>query len=689
MSETRLWDLFLPTIREDAAQRKQARGIKEKHTAQEHEGIFISLDKAVRHHCERAKPQLEHNHRRFTPVKVLVNGANFSPHQPMHFRTLPAENHACGALFVQMVRAMVRKEKGRELRLDFSFTGAQRSSLEALMGSLGASAQGDAESTLLGAATAYQALCWPLASDLTPLLAKLKYFCRLTVLFEGVCCPDRPLNEDAAGCIGRLHGEVLRLGTQATFNMIWELQQFASFLAYGQVKDPDAFVDPGHAWTSIHGKTLRSERLRGGMQGLLREVKDSFMALSGYAAWPASPNGPILESLSNMRRGCCFLEEDPFRKRKNDFFLSAVQRRRLGTLSTEGAWIWSELAVRKFLDRADAVCGHFIRALYAGLQLSTRAAQFLQFQIRNADRPRNFLFQGKECMAVNRYGKTRNAKGKDGCIPAFLSNHLAEIFLALLGSGFREAQALLAGVVYGPEAHWCYLTYLCVKRGERIKPDHFYDWLEKRNQQRFGCGWGTGEFRQGMITLGHEFISPNETFPCPDGLLAESADHSTGVDASHCAVVRGALPRLSNSAASQRRWLSEEWSSLLRLGPRPPPEPVRAIRTRARSASSLDPNVLKSKLGAIGTAPDLLANLAQQQPTQAVPSRPRSSDGIASPVGPVPRSADWDAPPLDSPALSTGIQIICRSECRLHLGHPSRAYLRYACLVAARDRFAR
>lgn len=244
-----------------------------------------------------------------------------------------------------------------------------------------------------------------------------------------------------------------------TFNMIWELQQFASSLAYGQVKDPDVFVDPGYAWISIHGKVLHLERLRGGMQDLLREVKDSFIALNGEAAWPVLQNDPIMENLSNTQRGYCFLQEDPFSKRKYDFFLSAVQRHKLGTLNTEGAWIWNNLAIRKFLDRADAVWGHFIHMLYVGLQLSTRVTQFLQYQIQNADRPRNFVFQGKECIVINRYSKTTNAKGKDDCIPAFLSAPLAEILLVLLGSGFREAQALLVGVVYGSEARWCYRTY--------------------------------------------------------------------------------------------------------------------------------------------------------------------------------------------------------------------------------------
>lgn len=74
-----LWDCFFSTIREDATQRKHARGIKERHTAHEQDGLFVSLEKVVKLHHEMARTQLEQNCHRFTLAKVLVNGATFSP----------------------------------------------------------------------------------------------------------------------------------------------------------------------------------------------------------------------------------------------------------------------------------------------------------------------------------------------------------------------------------------------------------------------------------------------------------------------------------------------------------------------------------------------------------------------------------------------------------------------------------
>jgi hypothetical protein len=258
--------------------------------------------------------------------------------------------------------------------------------------------------------------------------------------------------------VGRFYNLALKLGRATPFNMIWELQQFASALAYSQVKDPKVYVDPSYEWISIGTETLRLDLLRGGMDRLVKTIKEQYVLLSGDAAWPGPWEGPVVDDLSNVRRGYCFLEESPFKGTKHSFFLSAVEKHKLGAFTVAREWTWDRNAIRRFLDRADKIWGHVIHALYIGLQLSTRATQFLQHQIRNADRPRNLIFQGKEGLFISRYSKTTSMKGRDSCVPAFLTPVLAEIMLVLLGSGFREAQAVLSGIEHGEESRWLYRT---------------------------------------------------------------------------------------------------------------------------------------------------------------------------------------------------------------------------------------
>lgn len=256
--------------------------------------------------------------------------------------------------------------------------------------------------------------------------------------------------------MGRLYEETLRLGAPRTFNVIWELQQLASALAYSQVKEPKVFVDPDHKWISIGGEALHLESLQRGMRYLIEKVKEMYVSLSGDEAWPVPTNHHVVDDIDNVSMGYCFLDESPFKENKHAFLVSAVERYNMVTLGGDGVWAWDRNAVRSFLERSDRIWGHAIHALYVGSQLSTRVTQFLQHQIRNADRPRNLIFQGQEALLIGRYSKTTNLKGRDACVPAFLSTPLRELLLVLLSSGFREAQAILAGIEYGEEARRLY-----------------------------------------------------------------------------------------------------------------------------------------------------------------------------------------------------------------------------------------
>lgn len=51
------------------------------------------------------------------------------------------------------------------------------------------------------------------------------------------------------------------------------MQQAASALAYGEVKEPRVFVDPNYERISVGTEKLFLDRLREGMQNLIREVK--------------------------------------------------------------------------------------------------------------------------------------------------------------------------------------------------------------------------------------------------------------------------------------------------------------------------------------------------------------------------------------------------------------------------------
>ena len=132
---------------------------------------------------------------------------------------LPQENESYSALFSQMIRTMVRLETGHQSKLRYKYTALQKDRLDILVKYLHKDVQRKSKESETEAIGAYQAFCWSIvfspgersqkrwgnpiqrfiwlmalqeegsfmqASDLTPLLAKLKYFCRLVTLHEAL-----------------------------------------------------------------------------------------------------------------------------------------------------------------------------------------------------------------------------------------------------------------------------------------------------------------------------------------------------------------------------------------------------------------------------------------------------------------------------------------------------------------------
>lgn len=165
------------------------------------------------------------------------------------------------------------------------------------------------------------------------------------------------------------------------------------------------------------------------------------------------------------------------------------------------------------------------------------------------------------------------------------------------------------------------LRYLCVGDGKRISTTAFSAYVLSWNAEYFGCRWGVRDFRQGAITMGREFISPNGTFAETDDILAESADHSTGVDHGHYAVVHGAVPRLSNNTLCHQRWLGGQWSRFLGFGPLPPQAPVRLSR-QSQAANGDHVQSISDQVAAVTGSlfASFLTDQVQQVLVQAVTS---------------------------------------------------------------------
>ncbi|KAG1837984.1 hypothetical protein DFJ58DRAFT_734080 [Suillus subalutaceus] len=122
------------------------------------------------------------------------------------------------------------------------------------------------------------------AAGLTPDLAKLKYLCNATLLLEALLDKDKDadsVHADDRERMAQVHQRMLCLGPLTTFNFIYEVQQYVSSFTLNPMKEADVYVDP-EVWSiTIGTQTMCMEKLREGIQGILRDFKSCYAALTG------------------------------------------------------------------------------------------------------------------------------------------------------------------------------------------------------------------------------------------------------------------------------------------------------------------------------------------------------------------------------------------------------------------------
>jgi len=409
--------------------------------------------------------------------------------------------------------------------------------------------------------------------------------------------------------------------------MLYEYQQKATYLALSQTQEPKVFVDPEYKWISIGKERMYMEKLRSGIQELLNDLESRYLQLTrGNLIVKHAPDD-FDDDLNNTNRSYSFVCEEPFHSKRNSLFLYLVEEYNLAFVDGAGSLSWNIPKVKDLLAVSSQVWEPLYHLLYLTSHISTRGTQFIEHQIANADRHRNFFVQGGEVFILTGYSKKTNTSGLDSCIPGFLPKPVAKWVLELVGGGLRNAEAILGGIAYGEESEHFYKTcvsfgfnichndnfyrYLCVANGARMTADQFSSKIPAWNQKYFGCRWGLRDFRQGAITMGREFISPVDHFGEVDSILAESADHSVDVDHAHYAVVHGAIPRLTNNALWRQRWFSNQWGSLLGLGPFPPPKAIRLVRNdTAIAKQDLDLQAVSDRVAQVTS--DILKAFSQE-----------------------------------------------------------------------------
>ena len=443
------------------------------------------------------------------PIKV-------TPHflmslQRDYWTPLPDKNTSYPELVIQFVRAIVRLRETTDYKTEFSFMlhRNQDDALHALIIALDQRSQDSIDShdddamqklheffwTLMDSASIDLETNWGNviqrficlralrqdgnfyeATDLTPDLAKLKYFLNASCLIHALWYQNgsdipqcqlvlAPFNRHAllitTAVFRRVieaHREVLALGRPTTFNMVYEYQQYASSLAFNQTREPRVYLDPAWQWITVGQGTMRFDIFRQGIQTLLEQVEKNYLLLTQGRIMLDGLPPHIADDMTNSTRGHSFTKDGQFDSLRLVLFSHLVEIHHLAMVDQGGRLAWDLPAVKDILRRTGEIWKPLYHLLYITTQISTRGVQFLQHQIANAERHRNVFAQGQEVILLSGYSKTTNITDRDSCTPGFVHAKLGRWMVEFLAGGLRHAESLLARVAYGETAQHEYNT---------------------------------------------------------------------------------------------------------------------------------------------------------------------------------------------------------------------------------------
>jgi len=240
--------------------------------------------------------------------------------------------------------------------------------------------------------------------------------------------------------------------------MLYDMQKFASSIAYSQVKEPNVYVSADFRSITIGVHTMQLDDLRNGIKDLLNEVEIRYTAFTkGNRFIDAMPDD-LTDDLTDTTRGYSFLSEDRFKQKQHSLFYFLVEQYDLAMVDNTGRIGWNVPQIKELLRDSLHVWAPLIHLLYITTHISSRGTQFIDHQITNADRHRNLFVQLDEMFLLTTYSKTTSVTDHDSCTPGFLPKQVAYWLLEFLGGGLRNAESILAGIAYGPEAEHIYRT---------------------------------------------------------------------------------------------------------------------------------------------------------------------------------------------------------------------------------------
>ncbi|KIM38957.1 hypothetical protein M413DRAFT_75527, partial [Hebeloma cylindrosporum] len=395
------------------------------------------------------------------------------------------------------------------------------------------------------------------AGLVTQMFAKMKYFIRGTVLYEGLKVSTGD-HYAAVECEALIN---FRPGATSPMNGTIDYQRFASSIAMNTSSPPATRVSSCGMFITYKDKTLDVSKWRSGLRKRADEVTKEIDDLCLHQTFDLHIPDDIFDDWGNDIRGYSWTKNNNLPAYKRCLLAAMLEtpKLKLGRLNYAGEFKFDIASLWEFIHKCDSINEKLALLCFFTAGQTPRVSEFIEHKYANSTKPRTIFMDRDGIWFVIRRGKIENIIEKETFLPIKCYPELSrmiQIYLLLI----RPVEAEFVKILQDDMHYHVYKEYLWTKGCKRVTPEQMRLSILKFNTNYCDVAAGTQEYRQICVQMGRTFLGSEFEINEHDiDALATQAGHTIAMSRLRYALEFGKLPSMSSDLLLRFGRVSEAW----------------------------------------------------------------------------------------------------------------------------------
>jgi hypothetical protein len=184
-----------------------------------------------------------------------------------------------------------------------------------------------------------------------------------------------------------IHNEILALGQNTVFNMLYDNQQYTASIIYHQPRPPQLWWSPDYKQVTIKEDLVDIDKVRSGIQEMLKEAWGCLYRLTGGKRFANKLPEQFKDDLNNETRDYSFLDHGLFTEKSHLLMTYLIKESpwEFSSVDTLDRLSFNMPAIHDYLDACSDLNRILCTLSYLLPIMANRISQFVGNTVRNMD----------------------------------------------------------------------------------------------------------------------------------------------------------------------------------------------------------------------------------------------------------------------------------------------------------------